>query len=146
MIQAVHHVAISTPDIDRLKAFYCTGFGFREVSRAEWPKGTDQINRVMGLSDSAATTVMLKLGDVCLELFQFSEPEQALAAGQRPVHRYGITHVCFRVSDIAAECRRLAELGAEFHCPPQDFGGEKATYGRDLDGNVFELQEITPAD
>jgi hypothetical protein len=33
--------------------------------------------------------------------------------------------------------------GAVFHCPPQDFGGAvKATYGRDPDGNVFELQQI----
>jgi hypothetical protein len=29
-----------------------------------------------------------------------------------------------------------------FHCPPQDLGGSWATYGRDPDGNVVELQEF----
>jgi hypothetical protein len=30
----------------------------------------------------------------------------------------------------------------EFNCPPQDLsGGVRATYGRDPDGNVVELQE-----
>lgn len=142
MIKAVHHVAISTPDLDRLKAFYCNGFGFKEVSRAEWPVGTEQINRVMGVGDTAALTVMLELTDFCLELFQFSQPEPPLALDRRPVHHHGITHLCFRVADIDNEYQRLLELGADFHCQPQDFGAEKATYGRDPDGNVFELQEI----
>jgi hypothetical protein len=30
-----------------------------------------------------------------------------------------------------------------FHCPPQNLGGARTTYGRDPDGNVVELQEIT---
>jgi len=29
-----------------------------------------------------------------------------------------------------------------FHCPPQDLGGVRTTYGRDPDGNVIELQEV----
>ena len=36
----------------------------------------------------------------------------------------------------------LVSKGVNFHCPPQDFGSVKATYGRDIDGNVFEIQEI----
>lgn len=143
MIKAVHHVAISTPDIGQLKAFYCGGFGFKEVSRAKWPTGTEAINRVMAVGDTAALTVMLELEGFCLELFQFSQPEQRLVPDRRrPVHHYGITHLCFRVADIDKEYQRLLELGADFHCRPQDFGAEKATYGRDPDGNVFELQEV----
>ena len=39
--------------------------------------------------------------------------------------------------------KRLMEAGVSFHCPPIDFSGiAKATYGRDPDGNVFELREI----
>jgi len=29
-----------------------------------------------------------------------------------------------------------------FHCPPQDVGDLRATYGRDPDGNVVELLEV----
>ena len=31
-----------------------------------------------------------------------------------------------------------------FHCPPQDFGDFRLSYGRDPDGNVVELLQIPP--
>ena len=38
----------------------------------------------------------------------------------------------------------VLRCSAPFHAPPQDFGPDlRATYGRDLDGNVFELVENT---
>jgi hypothetical protein len=44
---------------------------------------------------------------------------------------------------------RLVVAGVRFHCPVVTFpSGVKATYGRDQDGNVFELLEMpqrTPA-
>ena len=55
---------------------------------------------------------------------------------------HGITHLCLDVSDIDAEYARLKGAGMRFHCPPQDLGAARATYGRDPDGNVVELQEV----
>ena len=46
------------------------------------------------------------------------------------------------LNSIEVEYKRLLNNGVEFHAPPQDFGQVKATYGRDCDGNVFEIQEI----
>ena len=46
------------------------------------------------------------------------------------------------VTNIEDEYERLLKNGVKFHSPPQDFGEVKATYGRDIDGNVFEIQEI----
>lgn len=58
----------------------------------------------------------------------------------------GITHFCVEVSDIESEYERLKAAGASFHCPPLDFSGEAmATYGRDPDGNVFELLQMSVA-
>ena len=48
--------------------------------------------------------------------------------------------------DIQAEYERLSAAGMRFHCPPLDMGAVKATYGRDPDGNVVELQEILTED
>ncbi|WP_150302636.1 VOC family protein [Pseudomonas saliphila] len=142
MINAVHHVAISTANLDRLADFYCAGFGFIEESRVGWPVGVEPINNIMGLPESAARTVMLRLGSMRLELFQFEEPAPPAVTATRPVHHHGITHFCFDVTDIDAVYEQLETLGASFHCLPQDFGESKATYGRDPDGNVFELTEI----
>lgn len=143
MIRAVHHVALSTPDIERMRAFYCEVLGFEEVSRTAWPPGQDRIDRVMALTGTAAAQAMLRLGPLCVELFQFEAPAPApQRAGLRPVNNYGITHLCFDVADVEAAYQRLQQAGVRFHCPPQDFGEVKATYGRDPDGNVFEIQEV----
>jgi predicted enzyme related to lactoylglutathione lyase len=46
------------------------------------------------------------------------------------------------VEDIERVYRQAKASGARFHCAPLDFGGEaRATYGRDPDGNIFELWE-----
>ncbi|MCY1301767.1 lactoylglutathione lyase family protein [compost metagenome] len=148
MSQAFHHVAISTPDLQRALRFYRDLLGLEVLNETSWPRGTLQINQVLGLSDSAATTVMLQGRNLCIELFQFDEPAQPprdVEQGERPVHRHGITHFCIDVKDIHSLYQRLLDAGTCFHAPPQDFGGVRATYGRDPDGNVFELQEILDA-
>lgn len=142
MIKAVHHVAISTPNLDRLAEFYREGFGFSEESAVDWPVGVEQINKIMGLPESAARSMMLRLGSMRLELFQFIEPVPPAVLETRPVNHFGITHFCFDVTDIDDEYERLGALGASFHCVPQDFGVSKTSYGRDPDGNVFELTEF----
>ncbi|WP_185267070.1 VOC family protein [Halopseudomonas xiamenensis] len=142
MINAVHHVAISTPNLDRLAGFYQQGFGFAEESAVDWPPGEDRINNIMGLPESSARSMMLRLGGMRLELFQFLQPVSPPVQETRPVHHFGITHFCFDVTDIEQVCERLVTLGASFHCLPQDFGDSKTTYGRDPDGNVFELTEF----
>ena len=53
-INGLHHAAISTPDIRRLMEWYTKNFGFEEVSRTEWPKGSKEIDDVVGLKDSSA--------------------------------------------------------------------------------------------
>ena len=63
----------------------------------------------------------------------------------RPVCDHGITHICLDVADIDAEYERLKSAGMMFRCPPQGMGGLRATDGRDPDGNVVELLELTDA-
>ena len=59
---------------------------------------------------------------------------------------HGITHLCLDVNNVEAEYEPLRDAGMRFHCEPQDLGfGVNTTYGRDPDGNVVELQELTPA-
>ena len=146
MIRGVHHVAISTPDLDRALGFYRDLLGFQEVQRVTWNAGADQIDRVMNLQGTAARQVMLKAGNLCLELFEFHSPTPRPADPERPVCDHGHTHICLDVTDIQEVYDRLVEAGVRFHCTPQDFGDVCATYGRDPDGNVFELQELLAPD
>jgi catechol 2,3-dioxygenase-like lactoylglutathione lyase family enzyme len=88
---------------------------------------------------------MLTAGNACIELFEYSSPQPRPGDSKRPVCDHGITHLCLDVSDIEDEYERLKAAGMLFHCPPQDMGGIKATYGRDPDGNIVELLEIRDA-
>jgi len=143
MIQCIHHTAISTPDLDRSVRFYCDLFGFELLQSFGWPKGTAATDAVMDLRDTAARVAMLRRGDSMLEIFEFSSPAPRSADPNRPVCDHGITHVCFLVNDVHAEYERLQAEGMRFHCPPQGSEVLAYTYGRDPDGNVIELLQVS---
>ena len=141
MMKAIHHTAISTPDLNRLIRFYCDLLGFEVEWEFSWPAGIEVSDNILGLKDTAAKVAMLKLGNFRLELFQFSSPEPKSSDPNRPVIDHGLTHLAFTVEDIHAEYDRLVNAGMTFHCPPQNIGST-VTYGRDPDGNVVELMQL----
>ncbi|MBI3249741.1 MAG: VOC family protein [Deltaproteobacteria bacterium] len=144
MIQGIHHVAISTGDMEQALRFYRDLIGFEELWSSAWEMGTETVDQIVGLKDSSARMAMLRLGNACVELFQYHTPQPKLGDPNRPVCDHGITHLCLQVKDIDAEYVRLKAAGMVFHCPPQAGGrGLRATYGRDPDGNVVELLEVS---
>jgi catechol 2,3-dioxygenase-like lactoylglutathione lyase family enzyme len=145
MIRGVHHVAISTPNLARALAFYRDLLGFEQLQEFSWPVGTEIIDSVLRLKGCAANQVMLKAGNLCIELFEFSAPTPKPMNPARPVCDHGHTHICLDVVNIDETYQTLVAAGVDFHVPPQDFGSLKSTYGRDPDGNVFELQELLDA-
>lgn len=142
-INGMHHAAISTPNIERLMNFYKENFNCKDInSRSQWDKGADEIDQVLGLKGSSAKQGFLSCGNVMIEFFEYSSPEPMAMQENRPVNNHGHTHICFDVTNIDEVYNDLVSKGVKFHCPPKDFGSVKATYGRDIDGNVFEIQEI----
>ncbi len=142
MIRGIHHTAVSTPDMERALAFYRDLLGLVVVSDFTWPSGFSTADAITGLEDSSARVVMLRAGNAMIELFEFASPEPRPAEAGRPVCDHGITHICLDVVDVESEYRRLKDAGVVFHCEPQNLGMTIATYGRDPDGNVFELLEV----
>ena len=137
----VHHIAISTPDLERLVAFYRDVLGFEVIEEFDWEKGDQAADQVTGLKDSAAKAVMLKGGSFHLEIFEFQSPPPKPVDPNRPVCDHGLTHFSFEVTDVQAVYDRLKKAGVRFNCPPEKLGGlGTAIYGRDPDGNVIELQ------
>jgi catechol 2,3-dioxygenase-like lactoylglutathione lyase family enzyme len=137
----VHHIAISTPDLERLVAFYRDVLGFEVIEEFDWEKGDQAADQVTGLKDSAAKAVMLKGGNFHLEIFEFQSPPPKPVDPNRPVCDHGLTHFSFEVTDVQAVYDRLKKAGVRFNCPPEKLGDlGTAIYGRDPDGNVIELQ------
>jgi catechol 2,3-dioxygenase-like lactoylglutathione lyase family enzyme len=154
MLLGVHHVAIATADLDRLRGFYCTQLGMEQISESEWAD-FPLFDAIVGLPGSAAKVCMLRAGNLALEIFQYAQPKSEPGETNRPVNKPGITHFGFAVDDVDAEYARLCAAGVRFHGAPSDKAISpdemplRAVYGRDPDGNVFELMEFvgeTPLD
>ena len=144
MIRGLHHVAIATNDAERMLTFYRDLIGLEVVVDYTWRDGTVVADQVTALDRSSARHIMLRNGNAYFEIFQYFSPQPAQGDPARRVCDPGITHLCFDVVDLDSEYERLSEAGMTFHCPPQDaFAGIRTTYGRDPDGNVVELQEVT---
>jgi catechol 2,3-dioxygenase-like lactoylglutathione lyase family enzyme len=154
MLLGVHHVAIASADLDRLRDFYCNLLGMEQIAQGEW-EDEPEMDAIVGLPGSAARYMLLRAGNFSLELFQYDRPRSIGGDADRPVSMPGITHFCFAVSDLDGEYERLKAAGVRFHGPPPQRTADpseqviRAVYARDPDGNVLELLEIvgeTPFD
>ena len=145
MIRGIEHVGLSVSSMDRAVEFYRNAFGMELVSRSRFCEGSYEYAKkmaILGLKDASGESALLRLGDMQIELFEFASPQPKLAEPNRPVCDHGISHFCLQVADMQEEYARLKAAGVVFHCEPQHFPGQAlVTYGRDPDGNVFELLE-----
>lgn len=144
MINGIHHTAISTPDLERLKRFYCDVLGFQVARQFAW-ENDPRVDTVIGLKNSAAKMAKLRCGNAYIELFEYRSPTPKPADPNRPPSDHGFTHIALDVTDIDAEYARLKAAGMRFaaELPPFKPGQQsRALYGRDPDGNIIELLEI----
>jgi glyoxylase I family protein len=145
MIHGMHHVALSTPNLERLSGFYIDILGFEKVDwQGGWGRGSEVIDRIVGLKGSAARQVMLRAGNLYVEVFEYLSPEPKRNESDPRACDHGYTHFALDVSDIEAEYRRLSAAGMRFNSPPvfDHEQGLAGTYGRDPDGNLIEIQEV----
>ena len=143
MIRGIHHVGLSVACLERSIEFYRDLVGMDVVIQA--PFEGKLYETILGLAGAAGRAALLKFKgtDTGIELFEFQCPSPMRGDPNRPVCDHGITHFCMVVADLEREYSRLKSAGVRFHCGPCNFpgSGNQATYGRDPDGNVFELLE-----
>lgn len=143
MIRGIHHVAVHTHDLDRMLAFYRDVLGFVPVTEEFSWRDSPVFDAVIGVPGSAAKTRMLKAGNLYLEIFQYEAPAAREAEPLRPNDR-GYTHFALDVTDIDNEFVRLQAAGMKFaHVELLDGGNIKAIYGKDPDGNIIEMQQVS---
>lgn len=142
MLVGIHHTALSTPDLDRLTAFYCDRFGFEVLFDFPWDETNLEFQRTHAQPVTKGRVVLLERGTSRLELFEYALPVPKPAPGPRPNVDHGIAHFCFEVKDIETEYQRLRDAGVPFLSEPVLQATVKVCYGRDPDGNLFELLEF----
>jgi len=132
-------VVVATARLERLVDFYATVLGLSVVDEGG-PLAAPSWSRVIGTAVRRSATI--GAGAAKVELVEVAAPPGP--AREVPVFAAGINHVCFEVDDVDAAYRRLAGA-VRFHCAPVELApGLWLTYGRDPDGNVFELMRQEP--
>ena len=117
-----HHIAVATPNLERLVAFYTGVLGFP----------------VVGHIGDGITFV--DIGGTRLELIEKPEITQP-----QEENRKGPMHIAFEVDDVQRTCQDLAQKGVQFHIPAREARpGIWVAFFRDPDGNVLELFRATP--
>jgi catechol 2,3-dioxygenase-like lactoylglutathione lyase family enzyme len=146
MINGIHHASLATTDLDRMMGFYRDLLGLEEGVGGAFEPGFVELETIVGMKDIAGRATTLKAGNIQIEFFEYHQPVPR-PVERRPACDAGIRHLAFDVTDIYGEYRRLAAAGVEFLSEPQlmDNVSVISVYGRDPDGNIFELQEILPA-
>ena len=123
-----HHVAIHTPDLSRLRAFYVETLGLPVVGRF-----------------AEHGILFVDAGGTLLELIE--EPGLP-AGGAEGAPRRGWSHLAWEVEDVDAAYAALAGRGVPLRSPPEDFPPEAPTlriaFVADPDGNLLELLRPLP--
>ena len=124
---AIQHIAFNCRDLKAQEAFYTKHLGFRRAR--VFNEGTDR------------EFIMLRLGPVCIELFQAQGDEKSQTAQEQPI---GFKHLAFEVPDLEAAIASLKADGIEVEdiidCS-SILEGFRVCFFNDPDGNRLELME-----
>src|SRR5262245_13930832 len=121
-VRAAHHIAILTPNLAALEAFYTQTLGFPVARR--W----DDVG-----------IVFIDVGGLWLELTQIE------AANQSQPHMLdqgiGINHLAFQVDDVDITYQELVARGVRVIAEPAQYKEVRSAFFADPDGNVLEIIE-----
>jgi catechol-2,3-dioxygenase len=126
-ITRLNHAVLFVRDVDRAAEFYRTVFGFEEMERPIGMRAAFMRSPIGGNHHD-------------LGLFEVG-PE----APRPPRGSVGLYHLAWEVptiEDLAAAARELSAAGAMSGA--SDHGVSKSLYGRDPDGNEFEIMWQVP--
>jgi catechol 2,3-dioxygenase-like lactoylglutathione lyase family enzyme len=138
------HFGICVGDLERSLRFYCGALGFE---KAESHEIGSEFARLMDLPHVAVTSQFIRRGPTAIELLAFEEPAPFGGRERRAINQLGLTHLSFRVQDVAATTARIVELGGavvESSRTVIDLGGASLefVYCTDPDGVRVELMDL----
>ena len=132
------HVALVSPDLDRLVEFYgllLNAEPSRRTNRASGPT----FDEVAGYDDVMIRAAWFDVGNMILEMWQFVNPVTPEPKQPPAFEALGYNKVAFEVSDLEKEVERLSEQGIEFLAPLGSSEDGLEACLRDPDGNLVSL-------
>jgi lactoylglutathione lyase len=142
---AFSHFGICVSDLERSVRFYTGALGFE---RAESHQIGQEFAGLMELDHVDVTSQFLRREGTTIELLAFEVPRATGDGTRRPVPRLGLTHLSFRVDDVAAVAAKVVECGGavvEASRTELPFGDDvtlEFLYCTDPDGVRIELMDL----
>ena len=138
----LRHVALATPDVERLAAFYSILLDQPNPRNIGGRKGFsgDRIDAVSGLEGSQLRMFWFQLRNLELEISQFVSHPTELPSYPRPVDAPGYNMIVLDVKDLDAAKAKFLEAGGTIETETENFNGAPTIFGRDPDGNIIGLQ------
>ena len=134
----IAHLALVTPDIERLSDFYA------RLLEQDTPRSgcfaNSLFENITGLADVDVSARWIDTDNLLVEIWQYHNPPtgpaQTTSDGMA-----GYRHAGFCCEMLEGETVRLASVGIVTQ-PCSDIGGYRTVQGRDPDGNRFVIMEI----
>ena len=136
------HVALVTPDLDRLVDFYQNLLGFEPNRRSNRVSGP-RFDEVVDFDAVKIRAAWFDTANMIVELWQFTNPVTAEPGPPIPYEKIGYNKFAFEVSDIDHDYKRLVDSGVQFLSEPVQTDESTEVFARDPDGNLLSL--IQPA-
>jgi len=140
----VGHVALVTPDIDRLVGFYQNLLGVAPHNRIDNIRNSPKLNDIANIDDLRLRGAWFRAGNLILEIWQFENPPTPPVLAPPSSTQIGYRLVGFEVGDLPREYNRLRAGGAQFLAAPVATPNGPVAYLRDPDGNLLSLEEVRP--
>ena len=148
-IEGFSHVGVCCSDLERSTRFYTEVLGFQPLFTMEMG---NEVAATMERDGIRFESRMLRRGDVRLELLHWLEPVADGDRTRRPMTQFGMTHLCFRVSDVDDLTQLAEQHGGAVHrhtlseLPGAGVGGKavKLMYLTDPDGVRIECMSGAP--
>ena len=123
-MDAFSHFGICVSDLDRSLRFYCEGLGFQQ---SQSHSVGAEFGPLMEIDQPKLESRFITRDGLSIELLWFAEPGHTGDGARRPMNELGLTHLSFRVDDVAATAERLVDLGGAV------VDGTRTTFASTLD-------------
>ncbi len=110
-IARLSHIGICVSDLERSISFYRDLLGFREV--CELDVAGEGPAKLLGLEEVELQARYLERDGTRIELLHYPVPGHVEDDAPRPMNRVGLTHLSFRVEDLASTLSAIEEAGFE---------------------------------
>ena len=145
MILHIDHVTVVVRDVGKAKAFFAL-LGFAEEKSVTI--AGDTFARYMGVDGIEAEHVTLVSKQAPprfeIQLLRYIHPARLPDADVENLAKPGYNHICFAVTDLEAEVKRLTAHGVALRTEVLDFHARKLVFLSGPEGITVELAEWHP--